>query len=96
MCIYSFLRYPGTGILELLDELENPELKVLTSKLPNTVLRSHADNTDGGIQKMGRHEQLHNLKSIPVKLHLLTLHLQDLVEQSKSKAALEEPCNALC
>ena len=46
VCIYSFLRYPGTGILEKLDELENPELKLLTSKLPNTALHNHADRTD--------------------------------------------------
>ena len=37
----------------------------------------------------------HHLKPIHVKLHLLALYLQLLAEQSKSKAAVEEACNAL-
>ena len=37
----------------------------------------------------------HHLEPIPVKPHLLALYLQHLAEQSKSKAAGEEACNAL-
>ena len=50
------LGIPAQGSWKLLDELEDPELKVLASKLPNTVLHSQADSTVkkylGGIQRM--------------------------------------------
>ena len=97
--IYSSLRYPGTRILELLNELEDPELRVLASKLPNTVLHSQADNTVkkylGAFKRWKTWAATHHLEPIPVKPHLLALYLQHLAEQSKSKAAVEEACNAL-
>ena len=82
-----------------MDELEDPELKVLASKLPNTVLHSRADNTVkkylGAFRRWKTWAVTHHLEPIPVKPHLLALYLQHLAEQSKSKAAVEEACNAL-
>ena len=87
------------GSWKLLNELEDPELRVLASKLPNTVLHSRADNTVkkylGAFKRWKTWAATHHLEPIPVKPHLLALYLQHLAEQSKSKAAVEEACNAL-
>ena len=46
VCVYVHsLGILAQGSWKLLDELEDPELKVLASKLPNTVLHSRADST---------------------------------------------------
>ena len=52
VCVYVHsLDILAQGSWKLLGELEDPELKVLASKLPNTVLHSRADSP-GSIQEM--------------------------------------------
>ena len=87
------------GSWRLLDELEDPELKVLANKLPNTILHSQADSTVkkylGTYRRWKTWAVSHKLDPITVKPHHLELYLQHLAEISKSKVAVEEACNAL-
>ena len=87
------------GSWRLLDELKDPELKALASKLPYSVLHSRADSTVrkylGAYRRWRTWATAHNLKPIPAKPHEVALYLQHLAELSKSKAAVEEACNAL-
>ena len=94
--VYMFcsLDIMSQGSWRLLDELEDPEVKVLASKLSSTVLHSQADRTIkkylGAYRGWKIWEVSHKLDPIPVKPHHLTLYLQHLAEISKSKAAVEE------
>ena len=87
------------GSWRLLDELKDPDLKTLASKLPNSVLHSRADSTVkkylGAYRRWRTWATAHNLKPIPANPHEVALYLQHLAELSKSKAAVEEACNAL-
>ena len=87
------------GSWKLLSKLEDPELKDLASRLPNTVLHSRADNTVKKYLSAFRRWKVwatdHKLKPIPVKPHKFALYLQHLGEVIKSKAAVEEAYNAL-
>ena len=62
-------------------------------------MHSRADSTVkkylGAFKRWKTWAAAHHLEAIPVKPHLLALYLQHLAEQSKSKAAVEEVCNAL-
>ena len=77
----------------LIDELDDPELQTLASKLPATILRSRANST---VTKYLRaFKRWKGLKCIPAKPHLFALYLQHLSEWSNSKASVEEACNAV-
>ena len=99
VCICCPLDITSQGSWRLLDELEDPELRALASKLPNTILHSRADSTVkkylGAYRRWKAWAVSHKLDPIPVKPHHLALYLQHLAELSKSKAAVEEACNAL-
>ena len=81
------------------NEIEDPELKDLASRLPNTILHSCADNTvkkyRGAFRRWKTWAVAHKLIPIPAKLHEFVLYLQYLGEKSGSKSAAEEACNAL-
>ena len=95
------MNYLVVGILEqgswrLLVEYDDPELKMLAGKLPSTVLHSHAGST---VQKYLRAHRrwktwavAHKLNPIPSEFGL---YLQYLGDQTSSKAAIEEACNAV-
>ena len=100
VCVYVHsLGILAQGSWKLLDDLEDLELKALASKLPNTVLHSRADSTVrkylGAFKRWKTWAVTHHLEPIPARPHLLALYLQHLAEQSKSKVAVEEACNAL-
>jgi len=79
------------GSWKLLNELEDPELRGLASRLPNTILHSHADTTVKKslvLSKDGELEQwVITLKPVPANQHL--------GEESRSKSAAEEAHNAI-
>ena len=83
----------------LLNDLEDPELKILASKLPSTILHSHADSTTkeylGAFRRWKTWATSHSLVSIPAKPHEVALYLQHVAEETRSKSAAEEACHAL-
>ena len=83
----------------LLNDLEDPDLKVLASKLPNTILHSRADSTTkkylGAFRRWKVWAATHSLVPVPAKPHEVALYLQHLAEESGSKSAVEEACHAL-
>ena len=83
----------------LLNDLEDPDLKVLASKLPNTILHSRADSTTkkylGAFRRWKVWATTHSLVPVPAKPHEVALYLQHLAEESGSKSAVEEACHAL-
>lgn len=87
------------GSWKLLDELEDPELQTLAHKLPTTILRSRADSTVIKYLQAFRRWKIwansKGLESVPAKPHHLAQYLHHLGEETNSKAAVEETCNAL-
>ena len=82
----------------LLNEIDDPELKDLASRLPAIILHSRTDSTIKKYLSAYRRWKTwatdHKLDPIPVKLQVV-LYLQYLSEESKFKAAVEDECNAL-
>ena len=83
----------------LLNELEDPDLKSLTSRLPAMILRSRADSTSkkysNAFKRWKSWAVLYQFDPIPAKPHQFILYIQHVGEVSRSKAAVEEACNAL-
>ena len=86
------------GTWTLFNELKDPELKSLASKLPNTILHSRADSTVkkylGAFKRWKKWAATHDCDVIPARPHQFVLYLQQLSEVAKSKAAVKEACNA--
>jgi len=84
------------GTWKLINKVEDPELRSLASRLPNTILHSHADSTvkkyRGAFRRWKTWAVAHKLLPIPAKSHEFVLYLR---EETRSKSAAEEPCNAL-
>ena len=80
-------------------DLEDPELKDLSSRLPRMIMHSRADSTVkkycGAFRRWITWAVEHKLPPIPAKSHEFALYLQFISEQSGSKLAAEEACNAL-
>ena len=103
LCIvYACMLFPDVvsqGTWTLLQELEDPELKSLASKLPSTILHSRDDSTVrkylGAFKRWRSWAATYNFNSIPAKPHQFVRYLQYLSEVSQSKSAVEEACNAL-
>ena len=87
------------GSWRLLDELDDPELQALACKLPATILRSRADSTVikylRAFRRWKTWASSKGLEPVPAKPHLFALYLQHLGEETKSKATVEEACNAV-
>ena len=79
--------------------MEDPELTSLASRLPTTILHSRADSTVTkylrGFRRWKTWANAKKLEPIPAKSHHFALYLQHLGEETKSKAAVEEACNAV-
>ena len=97
--IISLVGFLKQGSWKLLDELDDPELKDLASRLPSTVLHSRADSTVkkylGAFRRWKVWAAAHKLSPLPAKPHEFALYLQHLSEKTESKAAVEEAVNAL-
>jgi len=89
---FTGIRQEGTW--KLIDELEDPELKVLASRLPNTILHSQAASTVkkylGAFRRWKAWATSHNLVPVPAKPHELALYLQHLGDTKKSKSGLRK------
>ena len=87
------------GSWTLLNELEDPELRELASKLPTTVLYSQANSTTkkylGAFRRWKVWAISHKLIPIPARPHEVALYLQHLANENGSKSAVEEICHAL-
>ena len=87
------------GSWKLLDELEDPELQILASKLPATILSSCANSMVTKYLRAFRRWKTwagsKGLEAVPAKPHLFALYLQHLSEETNSKTSVEEACNAV-
>lgn len=94
MCIVV-LDVMSQGTWILLNKVDDPELKSLSSKLPSTILYSRADSTMkkylSAFKRWKKWATSHKFDAIPP--HQFVLYLQYLSEVTKSKAAVEEACN---
>lgn len=83
----------------MLKDLEEPDLKELAAKLPDTILHSRADSTVqkylGTFKRWKAWATQHGMKAMPAKEVHVALYLQHLGDSSQSKAAVEGACNAL-
>ena len=79
--------------------MKDPSLKELASKLPDTIASSRADTTarkyNASFRRWKDWTAQYGLDAIPAKEHEFSLYLQHLADASKSRAAVEEACNAL-
>ena len=98
-CVLLSSEVNAHGSWRLLDELEDPELQSLASKLPATILHSRANSTVTkylcAFRKWKAWASSKGLKAVPVKPHLFALYLQHLSEETDSKASVEEAGNAV-
>ena len=82
-----------------LKELEDPELKELARRLPKTILHSRADSTVkkylGAFRRWKIWASQHHMPSLPAKDYQIALYLQSIGDQSQSRSAVEEACNAI-
>ena len=82
-----------------MEEPHDPELKELASHLPDTILHSLVDSTVkkclGAYSMWKTWAALHELSLFIARPHQFILCLQYLGEQTKSKSAVHEACNAL-
>ena len=87
------------GSWRLLNELDDPELRDLAIRLPATIFHIQADSTIKKYLSVYRIWRTwvadHKLDPIPAKPQEFVLYLQYLSEESKSKAAVEDTCNAI-
>jgi len=87
------------GSWKLFEELQNPTLRELANKLPTTIMHSHAGSTVQKYLRAYRRWKVwvtsNNLEPIPAKPHQFVLYLQYLGEETRSKSAVEETCNAV-
>ena len=83
----------------MLKDLEDPDLKELAAKLPDTILRSRADSTVKkyleAFKRWKAWAKQHGMTPMPAKEVHVALYLQHLGDTSQSKAAVEGACNAL-
>ena len=88
----------AVGTWKDLDALEDPNLRKLAAKLPDTIVRSHADSTVGkylgAFRRWEAWATKQGFEALPARDYQLALYLQHL-RLYKSKAAVEEACNAL-
>ena len=98
-CVLLSTDVKAHGSWRLLDELEDPELQTLASKLPATILSSRANSTVTKYLRAFRRWKTwagsKGLEAVPAKPHLFALYLQHLGEETNSKASVEEACNAV-
>ena len=87
------------GTWKDLKTLEDQDLQELAAKLPSTVGRSRADSMVrkylGAFKRWKVWATEHGFRPIPARDFQVALYLQHLGDTSKSKAAVEEACNAL-
>ena len=87
------------GTWNVLKELEDPYLKELAEKLPDTILHSRADSTVTkylrAFKRWKTWASQYGMTALPAKDYQVALYLQHLGDNLQSRAAVEEACNAL-
>ena len=82
-----------------LKELEDPELRGLTERLPTSILNSKAESTTkkylGAFRRWKAWASNHSLQVLPATEQQVALYLQNVAETSNSRAAVEEAVYAL-
>ena len=83
----------------MLEDVDDPELKVLASKLPSTILHSRAGSTVQKYLRAYRRWKVwaiaYKLNPVPAKSNEFVLYLQHIGEMTSSKLAVEEACNGV-
>ena len=99
MPVVSIAEIFSQGPWREIDELHDPALRVLASRLPGTVLHSRADSTVkkywSAFRRWKSWALQHKLPVLPAKGSHVSLYLQFIGDTVKSKSAAEEACNAL-
>ncbi|XP_065916352.1 integrase/recombinase xerD homolog isoform X1 [Dysidea avara] len=87
------------GVWAAVKEVEDPELRELADKLPNTILHSRANSTVkkylAAYKRWKSWAKRYGMPAIPAKEHHVGLYLQHLADTVGSKSAVEEACNSL-
>ena len=87
------------GVWQLLQDIDDPELRKLAHSLPMTVLRSRATGSTrkylGAFRRWKAWAKGHALPVFPAQGHHVALYLQHLAKSLESKSAAEEAVNAL-
>ena len=88
-----------TGVWQLLQDIDDPELRKLADLLPITVLHSRATSSTkkylGAFKRWRAWAMEHTVPAFPSQPHHVALYLQHLAETLESKCAAEEAVNAL-
>ena len=103
LCMHVYVLLPADVRAQrswrFLEELEDPELKALASRLQATILQSRTDSTKSKYLRAFRRWKIwasaKTLQAIPAKPYQFALYLQYLGEETKSKAVVEEASNAV-
>lgn len=99
VCVVLPAEVRAQGSWRFLEELEDPELKALASKLPATIIQRRVDSTVSKyLQAFRRWKTWASAKSlqvIPAKPHHFAVYLQHLGGETKSKVVVEEAGNAV-
>ena len=79
--------------------MKDHELLKLAEELPNTILHSRADSTTKKYLNAYRRWKSwcsrYSFDHLPAQAHHIALYLQHLADSTRSKASVEEACNAL-
>ena len=99
MYLLPLIEILSQGTWGLLKELEEPELKELAKRLPDTILYSRADSMVrkylGAFKRWKNWATEREIAPIPAKDHHVALYLQFLADSTKSRSAIEEACNSI-
>ena len=99
MYLLPLIEILSQGTWGLLKELEEPELKELAKRLPDTILHSRADSTVrkylGAFKRWKNWATERQIAPIPAKDHHVALYLQFLADSTKSRSAIEDACNSI-
>ena len=87
------------GVWAAVKDAEDPELRKLADKLPNTILHGRANSAEkkylGAYKWWKSWAKRYGMLAIPAKEHHIGLYLQHLADTVGSKSAVEEACNSL-
>ena len=97
--VACFVDITSLGTWKNLKILEDSDLWELAARLPGTIGKSCADSTVrkylGAFKRWEAWAAKNGFRPIPARDFQVALYLQHLGDTSKSKAAVEEACNAL-
>ena len=98
LCAF-FTGITAVGTWKDLNAQENPNLRKLAAKLPDTIVWSHVGSTVGkylgAFRRWKAWATKQGFESLPARDYQLALYLQNLGDSTKSKATVEEVRNSL-